>query len=99
MEATNNLQTAMRDHFDNWQLSGLSQIGYCSLHGLSFAKFNYWVRKFRGKRDAAPVPQSGFLSVSVSSLGTPILEVTRKDGQVLRFYRGADAGFVKSLLD
>ena len=86
----------MERHYHEWQQSGLSQIGYCTLHGLGFAKFNYWVRKFRSDKSSGAV--SGFLSGSVSSPDTPILEVTRRDGHVLRFYRGAGADFVNSLL-
>lgn len=91
------LQSTMERHYRDWQQSGLSQIGYCTLHGLGFAKFNYWVRKFR--EDGRGSGVSGFLSVEVSPSDRPVLEVTRRDGHVLRFFRGADAGLIRSLLD
>ena len=90
------LQSTMARHYEDWKRSGLSQIGYCTLHGLGFAKFNYWVRKFRVGKSV--VDSSGFLSVEGTPSGMPILEVTRRDGHVLRFFRGADAGLIRSLL-
>lgn len=98
MEQEKTSQT-MAAHYKNWQSSGLSQMAYSKVHGLTFHKFNYWCRKFQ-----QPVTKSdtaGFVSVQLkepASASAAWLEIERVDGSKIRFYQPVEAAFLKSLL-
>lgn len=99
MDTTKNyLHAQMFAHYRNWEASGESQIGYCKRQGLSFAKFNYWVRKLRTSRRAPSVEASGFIAVEVATSNTPVFEISYKNGHRISFYRNVEAGFIKDLL-
>jgi hypothetical protein len=95
---TNTLHTQMYTHYSNWESSGLSQMGYCKSAGLSFAKFNYWVRKLRRGGEGASAKTLGFLSVEVNPSGMPVLEISHKNGHRISFYQPMEASFIKELL-
>ena len=101
METTKNtLHTEMYEHYCNWVSSGLSQIGYCNSSGLSFAKFNYWVRKLRREAEPASVEPNGFVAVEVNPCcSTPLFEISHKNGHRISFYSTLAASFIKELLD
>lgn len=93
------LQSEMLGHIKDWQYSGLSQIAYCQEQGISFSKFNYWVRKSRPERALGQgfVPiqlEKAPASVSVS----PIMELVSTNGSRLSFYSPVDPEFIKRLL-
>lgn len=95
----NELHVQMYTHYRNWEASGESQIGYCKSQGLSFAKFNYWVRKLRAGQQSSSGDTSGFIALEVSSSHTPIFEISHKCGHRISFYRAVEASFIKELLD
>ncbi len=37
----------MFDFVVQWQRSGKTQRSWCSMHGVQYAKFQYWLRKYR----------------------------------------------------
>lgn len=90
----------MFGHYQSWQQSGLSQKGFCTLHGITFQKFNYWVRKFRSEDTKVKTPSGGFLSVAIKqpTFGCEV-EIIRVDGTRIQFHGNVDAGFIRSLLD
>lgn len=94
----NNLHTQMYAHYRNWEASGQSQIGYCNTSGLAFAKFNYWVRKFRTSSLPVSHGSSGFVAVELAPSCTPVLEISHKSGHRISFYRTVEACFIKELL-
>lgn len=94
----NALQVQMHAHYRNWQASGKSQIAYCKSHGLSFAKFNYWVRKLRPGGQSLSGETSGFISLEVAPGHAPVLEIMHSGGHRISFYRNVEAGFIKELL-
>lgn len=95
------LREEMLVHYQNWQQSKLSQIGFCTLHGISFPKFNYWVKKIgRGDQKQVDKSGSGFLSVAIKPASKDCkVEIVRSDGTRILFHGAVDAAFVKSLLD
>lgn len=97
MRINQELQLLMLRHVKEWQHSGLSQIGYCQEQGISFSKFNYWVRK---ARPSAASP-SGFVSIQVENSaqrsGQPLMELISPGGIRLNFYGAVDPEFIKRL--
>jgi hypothetical protein len=95
------LREEMLVHYQNWQQSKLSQIGFCTLHGISFHKFNYWVKKIeRGDQKPDKSSGSGFLSVAIKPTARDCkVEIVRSDGTRILFHGPVEAAFVKSLLD
>lgn len=99
METTKkDLYAHMHTHYQNWASSGESQTGYYKQHKLSFAKFNYWVRKLRTSRHSPLQEASGFIAVELGSIHTPVLEISHKNGHRISFYGKVEARFIKELL-
>lgn len=99
MSISQELQLLMVRHVKEWQLSGLSQIGYCQEQGISFSKFNYWVRKARPSGE----PAGGFVSIKVDGhqvqrSSHPTMELISPSGSRLNFYSAVDPEFIKRLL-
>jgi hypothetical protein len=99
MRINQELQLEMLGHVNDWQHSGLSQIAYSQEQGISFSKFNYWVRKSRPS--AAPV--QGFVSIKLdknpaSISAHPVMELVSPGGSRLTFYSHVDPEFIKRLL-
>ncbi|WP_445438746.1 IS66 family insertion sequence element accessory protein TnpA [Dyadobacter arcticus] len=42
----------MPDLYDQWQTQGISKQAFCNRNGMGYYKFNYRVKKFRGKNVA-----------------------------------------------
>ena len=94
------LQNEMYTHYQNWQNSGLTQIGFCTLHRLGFHKFNYWVRKFERAKEKPVESTSGFLAVAIKKpTGNCLVEIIRLDGTRIQFHGAVEPSFIKSLLD
>ncbi|MGN7890067.1 IS66 family insertion sequence element accessory protein TnpA [Dyadobacter sp. 22481] len=51
----------MRELYDQWQPQGISkQAAFCNRNTMGYHKFNYWVKKFRGKHVATmPATRGG----------------------------------------
>lgn len=100
MRKNSALQQEMFNHYQSWQQSGLSQIGFCTLHGITFHKFNYWVRKFDSGDVKGKASSGGFLSVAIKQpVADCKVEIIRLDGTRIQFHGAVDAGFIRSLLD
>jgi hypothetical protein len=95
----------MRELYDQWQTQGISKQAVCNQNGMGYHKFNYWVKKFRGKNVAEAAPARGFSQISVP----PQPELPGQDQQVLAaitFPSGArielfgslDASFIRKLI-
>ena len=94
------LHQEMFSHYQSWQQSGLSQLGFCTLHGITFHKFNYWVRKFDSGESKGNSSSGGFLSVAIKQPSTDCrIEIIRTDDTRIQFHGAVAAGFIKILLD
>jgi hypothetical protein len=69
----------MYRHYSNWESNGLSQISYCKSAGLSFAKFNYWLRKLRRGVEPTSTEALVFFSVEVNPSSTPVFEISHNN--------------------
>lgn len=100
MEENRTLQDQMDEHYRNWKQSGLSQVAYSALHqGLTFHKFNYWVRKIEQQAMPTAGRPNGFLTVKVkAALSCSQLEIIRPDGTRIQFHGPVEVSFLKGLL-
>lgn len=55
----------MRELYDQWQTQGISKQAFCNQNGIGYHKFNYWVKKFRGKNVDTAAPARGFSQIPV----------------------------------
>jgi hypothetical protein len=63
----------MRELYDQWQTQGISKQAFCNQNGMGYHKFNYWVKKFRGKNVATrhrPWVQSDISSTTTGVAGS-----------------------------
>jgi hypothetical protein len=95
----NQAQLEILAHVRDWQNSELSQIEYCQEQGISFSKFNYWVRKSRP--DSAP--SHGFVPINLKASpagfsASPLKELVTADGSRLSFYSPVEPEFTKRIL-
>ena len=87
-----------------WETSGKTQRAFCQEKELSYAKFHYWIKKYR-EHFAEPSSISPFVSVTVkkepkeqaSSKGS-FLKLIYPDGHRLIFNQAVKADFLKTLL-
>jgi hypothetical protein len=59
-----------RDHIEEWQRSGLSQMAYCATQQLAYHRFVYWRQKLQGERGKAQLKLTSAL-VPVSYRPSP----------------------------
>jgi hypothetical protein len=52
MDAKHTKQTHWNEHILAWRASGLSQVAYCTRHGLKLTTFAYWLGKARRQATA-----------------------------------------------
>ncbi len=57
-----------KQHYENWQRSGLSQTEYCRHHHLTFKTFNNWIHKVQQ-------PQTGLIKFTSIEPATATLEI------------------------
>jgi len=58
-----------QEQIEAWQVSGNSQSAFCRTHKLNYARFGYWLRKFRRQvRQDDDSPVSGFVPVTTLSM-------------------------------
>ena len=74
----------MFEFVEQWQRSGETQRAWCSMHGVEYAKFQYWLRKYR---NAHAEGSSGF--VDLVAMTQPIksactLEIHFPSGAVVK---------------
>lgn len=76
--------------------SGKSQKEYSQEAGIGYAKFNYWVCKYRKQQDLSP--GAGFIKVDTLPVGGPgELEILYPNGVRLKA-AGADLSLVSQLI-
>ena len=67
---------------EQWQRSGETQRSWCDMHGMHYAKFQYWVRKYRDSHE----PSADFVDLvppSPEQAVTP-LEVHFPSGAIVK---------------
>ena len=52
-----------RQHLNEWQASGWSQVAYCRQHGLSRFQFQYWKKRFQESASIPALIEVPFCSV------------------------------------
>lgn len=55
MKAQHQLKAQMRDAYERFQGSHLSQKAFCQAEGISKGKFNYWCRQFKQTTASPPI--------------------------------------------
>jgi len=90
-------------HVTQWQISGLSQAGYCRQQDLCAHKFSYWKRQLQApSKPEAHEPATGFARVQVdsgvSSSSLPGLSLRFNDGLQLNGITLGNVDLVKQLL-
>jgi hypothetical protein len=88
------LQEQMFQLVEEYQQSGRSQKEFCSQQGISLAKLNYWISKYRQERQ----PSAGFFKID--TIPAPVqqpLEICYPNGVKLTT-TGADLSLLSQLI-
>lgn len=83
-----------------WQKSGMTQREFCEKKNITYAKFQYWMKRYNEAGDA-PEPTSSFLPVHVkkeSSARSGSLEIVYPDGRRVVFHQEVEPDFLRALL-
>lgn len=94
----------MRELYDQWQTQGISKQAFCNRNGMGYHKFNYWVKKFRGKNVATMSPPRGFSQISVPQpelVDQPhyaLAAITFPSGARIELFGSLDATFIRKLI-
>lgn len=83
---------------EEWQNGLYSQQEFCRQKKINFNKFQYWLKKFRGRKEINPV---GFIPVNISTPAkSPLnLEILYPNGVVLKVPFSADLNQIKGLIN
>ena len=94
----------MQELYDQWQTQGISKQAFCNRNGMGYHKFNYWVKKFRGKHAATMSATRGFSQISVPQpelLGQDqqaLAAITFPSGVRIELFGSLDASFIRKLV-
>lgn len=94
----------MRELYDQWQTQGISKQAFCNRNGMGYHKFNYWVKKFRGKHATTMSATRGFSQISVPQpelLGQDqqtLAAITFPSGVRIELFGSLDASFIRKLV-
>jgi hypothetical protein len=90
-----------KTHIENWQLSGMSQRGYCREHGLQFGRFGYWRKKLLSHNS----PEVSLVEVNlgdkpISNLTPPLrpVRLIAKTGHRIELEKDFDPIALKQLI-
>jgi hypothetical protein len=75
-----------------WQSSGQSKMAFCKSEGISYATFNYRMKRF------SKISDSGFSEVSLKGLSTPNCELIFPSGVRMIFGSTPSMSYLKELL-
>lgn len=94
------LQQLMFSLIQVWQKSGMTQREFCEKKDITYAKFQYWMKRY--SEAGYPVePTSSFLPVHVKAeipVQAGSLEVVYPDGRRLVFHQEVEPAFLRALL-
>lgn len=89
---------------DQYQVSGLTQAGFCVQNGLALSTFQYWRRKAAAVSPASAalefveIDRTVFLDLEGSDESPkPVIEITDSDRTIRFFYR-ADPGLIAMVI-
>lgn len=94
----------MRELYNQWQTQGISKQAFCNRNSMGYHKFNYWVKKIRGKNVATISPPGGFSQISVPQpelLGRDqqaLTAITFPSGARIELFGSLDGSFVRKLV-
>jgi hypothetical protein len=87
-----------KEQVDTWQVSGQSQQAFCKANELNYARFVYWLRKFRRQGEVAAARRpTGFVPV-VAASSSNSLSVHLPNGVELRGITSQNLVLVEQLL-
>src|SRR5690606_11002260 len=94
------LQQLMFSLIEVWQKSGMTQREFCEKKDITYAKFQYWMKRY-GAAGYPEEPTSSFLPVHVkrdvpAAVGS--LEVFYPDGRRVVFHQEVGPAFLRALL-
>lgn len=90
----------MRQHYEEWQASGLSKSSFCREKDIVKTTFYYWVKKFQSATSVVKPEKQGFKPLILERNqieGRLVMRVNLNSGASLDFYSLPDVDFVKSL--
>jgi len=94
----------MRELYDQWQTQGISKQAFCNQNGMGYHKFNYWVKKFRGKNVVTTLPGRGFSQISVAQPELLVQDqqalavITFPSGARIELFGSLNASFIRKLI-
>ncbi|MNL09004.1 hypothetical protein D3C87_1297510 [compost metagenome] len=91
----------MRVLYDQWCLEEVSKQLFCNRNGISYYKFNYWVKKFRRDNANESISRKGFSQIAIQQPPLPQRPVLATfvfaSGARLELFATLDASFIKEL--
>lgn len=89
----------MRVLYDQWCLERVSKQPFCNRNGISYYKFNYWVKKFRRDNANESISRKRFSQIAIQQPPLPQrpLLATFASGARLELFTTLDSSFIKEL--
>ncbi|MCF0075735.1 hypothetical protein LZD49_35015 [Dyadobacter sp. CY261] len=93
----------MRVPYDQWCLERVSKQPFCNRNGISYYKFNYWVKKFRRDNANESISRKGFSQIAIQQPPLPqpqrplLASFIFASGARLELFTALDSFFIKEL--
>jgi len=84
-------QAIMRNTFEQWQESGLTQAAFAKMHSIPKATLSYWVNKFRQEEGQDFIQLNGLSAYGIS--------IRYPNGVEVGLPMQTSAGFIKHLIN
>jgi hypothetical protein len=83
-----------KEHIENYRSSGLSQIDFCSRHGLKLSTLGYWITYFNRQQQS-----KDFVEVAVKPVQATGIELRIKEQIVISVTWESDLSLLKKVLN
>lgn len=98
MEGSKTVREQMFSLLSQWEVSRLSKKEFCSQHHISYHRFHYWYKRYRGADAASPNQQSAtFMPLRVDS-DCSHTEVVLPGGVRIIFHQQVTAAYLQQLI-
>jgi transposase len=87
-----------KQHLDEWQACGLTQVAYCRQHGLSRCQFQYWKKRFQESTSVPALIEVPFSSV-MAGMPHQSLRLVVGDQYQIAVERDFDPVALRQLID
>lgn len=96
MQSKEQIRQQMLTMIADWQVSGLSQKKYCSLHNVRYHVFHYWYKRFKDQTSGDP--SASFIAIPVAPAASGHIELFFAEGKRIVFHERVSADFLKALI-